>query len=91
MNKVLYIFSTHQLGGTVVKSFDNIKYMLEQDSFSTAEVNENLLQICGHDKSVFTNDDLTHSSVLFDDDVGIALKELDRLDKKSKRVKNLYA
>ena len=65
--------------------------MLEQDSFSTAEVNESLLQMCGHDKSVFTLDDLTHSSVLFDDDVGIALKELDRLDKKSKRLKNIYA
>ena len=76
-----------------MKSFDNIKYMLEQDSFSTAEVNENLLQMCGHDKSVFTLDDLTHSSLLFDDDVGIALKELDRLDKKSKskRLKNIYA
>ena len=74
-----------------MKSFDNIKYMLEQDSFSTAEVNENLLQMCGHDKSVFTLDDLTHSSVLFDEDVGIALKELDRLDKKSKRLKNIYA
>lgn len=74
-----------------MKSFDNIKYMLEQDSFSTAEVNENLLQMCGHERAVFTKDDLTHSSMLFDDDVGIALKELDRLDKKSKRLKNIYA
>lgn len=74
-----------------MKSFDNIKFMIEQGNFSTAEVNENLLQICGHERAVFTKDDLTHSSVLFDDDVGLALKELDRLDKKSKRLKNLYA
>ena len=74
-----------------MKSFDNIKFMIEQGNFSTAEVNENLLQMCGHERTVFTKDDLTHSSVLFDDDVGLALKELDRLDKKSKRLKNLYA
>ena len=74
-----------------MKSFDNIKYMLEQGHFSTAEVNENLLQMCGHERATFIEDDLTHSSLLFDDDVGLALKELDRLDKKSKRLKNIYA
>ena len=74
-----------------MKSFDNIKYMLEQGNFSTAEVNENLLQMCGHEKAVFMDDDLTHSSMLFDDDVGLALRELNRLDKKSKRLKTPYA
>lgn len=77
-----------------MKSFDNIKYMLEQDSFSTAEVNENLLQLCGHERTVFTKDDLTHSSMLFDDDVGVAIKELDKIDKKKSRLKvgvNSYA
>lgn len=70
-----------------MKSFDNIRYMLESDTISTEEVVEQLLHMSGHSKRTFTKDNLTHSSMLFDDDVGVAIKELDRIDKKKSRLK----